>query len=150
MGTHPIFESDFDCLTEMTLLRRPVAREITKRKSPISDEKDHGDDLSEITDNSSLALNTIQAMNEKRLENLKQTYEMENKCSRISFAENDNPLNTNTPANVQNPNVYDTPTQVEESDFPIEDHVVDGRRVPDSEESEDEDNVDFNQESGTL
>ena len=89
-------------------------------------------------------------MNEKRLENLKQTYEMENKCSRISFAENDNPLNTNTPANVQNPNVYDTPTQVEESEYPIEDHVVDGRRVPDSEESEDEDNVDFNQESGTL
>ena len=43
---------------EMTLLRRPVAREVIKRKSPISDEKGdhHGDDLSELTDNSSLAL----------------------------------------------------------------------------------------------
>ena len=47
---------------EMTLLRRPVAREITKRKSPISDEKDHGDDLSEMTDNSSLPLNTRKAL----------------------------------------------------------------------------------------
>ena len=89
-------------------------------------------------------LNTIQAMNQKRLENLKETYEMENKCSRISFNENDNPLNTNTPANAPNP--YDTPTQVEESEYNIEDHIVDGRRVADNDESEDEDNLDFNQE----
>ena len=39
-----------------------MAREITKRKSPISDEKYHGDELSEITDNSSLALNTRKTM----------------------------------------------------------------------------------------
>ena len=92
-------------------------------------------------------------MNEKRLENLKQTYEMENKCSRISFAENHNPLNTNTPANVLNPNTYETPTQelnIEESEYPIEDHIVDGRNVPEHpDESEDEDNVDFN-ENGAL
>ena len=40
--------------SEMRLLRRPVAREIPKSKSPYAEEKDHGDEVSETTDNSSL------------------------------------------------------------------------------------------------
>ena len=94
----------------------------------------------------------IQTMNEKRLENLKQTYEMQNKCSRISFTENENDLNVNTPgsqAAPSNPNMYVTPVQVVESEYAIEDHIVDGRYVVDNnfEESEDDgilDNFEFN------
>jgi len=31
MGTHPIFESDFDCLTEFTMLRKPIYRVASAR-----------------------------------------------------------------------------------------------------------------------
>ena len=94
-------------------------------------------------------LNMIQTMNEKRLENLKQTYEMQNKCSRLSFTEND--LNVNTPgcpvgpSNPINPNMYVTPPQVVESEYAIEDHIVDGRYAVDNnfEESDEEDNYTY-------
>ena len=95
-------------------------------------------------------LNMIQAMHEKRLENLKLTYETQNKCSRISFAKNENPVIESIPSvsrNNLNPDMYGTPMQVEESEYPIEDHIVDGRYVVDNhEESEEEeiDNIDFN------
>merc|ERR1711953_1164449 len=41
MGTHPIFESDFDCLTEYAISRiRTAADEVTKLKtSPSNEEK---------------------------------------------------------------------------------------------------------------
>merc|ERR1712126_584398 len=32
MGTHPIFESDFDCLTEMRYLNEPVDRDTFEKK----------------------------------------------------------------------------------------------------------------------
>lgn len=40
--------------SEMALLRRPVAREISKQKPAYHEERDHGDEVSVTTDNSSL------------------------------------------------------------------------------------------------
>ena len=81
-------------------------------------------------------LNMIQTMNEKRLENLKQTYEMQNKCSRLSFTENEN--DRNTPDCPAGPSVV-------ESEYAIEDHIVDGRNAVDNnfEESDEEDNYNY-------
>jgi len=50
MGTHPIFESDFDCLTEMALLRRLIGRGCLLRRVSVLGRDFADDEMTNLTE----------------------------------------------------------------------------------------------------